>query len=152
MARASFSNYFKSGQKAYDWSDDDWGDFNDSVWTPEAKTPAVNVNVNGSTAYNADHSTRTDVQQNQIDNPNSPGDLAANVQNLVGSNVPTPSSVDDKSNVLLTSRDVMLRVTNELLEDLQELPSFLGCSLNKSKLNGYLRAISEQNINDPVEV
>ena len=59
---------------------------------------------------------------------------------------------DDKSNVLLTSRDVMLRVTNELLEDLKELPSFLGCSLNKSKLNGYLRAISEQNINDPVEV
>ena len=59
---------------------------------------------------------------------------------------------DDKSNVLLTSRDVMLRVTNELLEDLQELPSFLGCSLNKSRLNGYLRAISEKKMDNLVNV
>ena len=47
---------------------------------------------------------------------------------------------DDKTNVLLTSRDVLLNVTNELLADLMELPSFLGCSLNKSKLNEYLRS------------
>jgi DNA polymerase-3 subunit alpha len=49
---------------------------------------------------------------------------------------------EDKSNVLLTSRDVMLNVSNELLVDLQELPSFLGCSLNKSNLAGYLRSLS----------
>ena len=45
----------------------------------------------------------------------------------------------DKSSVLLTSRDVMLNVSNDLYDELNELSSFLGCSLNQSKLNEYLR-------------
>ena len=45
----------------------------------------------------------------------------------------------DKSSVLLTSRDVMLNVSNDLYNELNELSSFLGCSLNQSKLNEYLR-------------
>ncbi len=60
--------------------------------------------------------------------------------------------MEDKSNVLLTSRDVMLNVSNELLADLNELPSFLGCSLNKSNLAGYLRSFSENKMEILTEV
>ena len=45
----------------------------------------------------------------------------------------------DKSSVLLISRDFMLKISNDLLDELSQLSSFLGCSLNQSKLNEFLR-------------
>ena len=95
MARANFSNYFKSGQSAYDWSDDDWGDFGDKSWEPTTV-----VNVNGQ-QVNADGSPRTDVQQNQIDNPQAGTDIQSNVKNLIGVDVNTPKTVDEKMNPLV---------------------------------------------------
>ena len=47
--------------------------------------------------------------------------------------------MSDKSSVLLISRDFMLKISNDLLDELSQLSSFLGCSLNQSKLNEFLR-------------